>query len=152
MKNFREIEGVFYDDPNISKTDKKHIRVLEEESCVSLWKSLVSNESRHFMLLNDTEWPSLIVNKNDVFYHWLDDWNINKSENFKQELLKLPISKNEIIYYFWMQEIGIKTTWSVFCDNWINFLYEDEGCVLVCLENKTSLIFSNGRSWYGTKS
>ncbi|GAB3535473.1 hypothetical protein GCM10027342_53180 [Photobacterium alginatilyticum] len=67
-------------------------------------------------------------------------------------LSTLGIPNESVLYVFWKQEIGIGTTWNVFCQNWANFLYEDEGVILVIPGSDISVILSNGSAWYGTRS
>lgn len=147
---FKEITGVLYDDPPISDEDKKLIENLDGKS-KQIWDSLVSHSNRHFMMLIDDEWPAKLISENNVLYNWLNDWNNNHIHRFRDKLHTLPFSDNEFIYIFWMREIGIQTTWKTFCNNWINFLYEDEGFILVSQYSPNSLILSNGKSWYGLR-
>jgi len=91
----------------------------------------------------------LISKKENVLYRWLDDWNNDIIEEFKNIILSLGVPIDSEVYFFWMKEIGVKTKWQIFARNWINFLYEDEGCILVVPESERSLILSNGRAWFG---
>ncbi|HMQ10341.1 MAG TPA: DUF2947 family protein [Oligoflexia bacterium] len=103
------------------------------------------------MLMNNDEWPTKIQ-KNNVFYEWTDNWNANEPLIFQNKLLGLDITPNETIYIFWMRELAIKTLWQVFCHNWINFLYEDEGCLVFGKQMDTALLLSNGKCWVGSKT
>lgn len=145
----KEIEGVFYNQPKISEIDWQGIYVLNQEESSSLWQRYISPTNRHFMLLGDDEWPSKILKNGDFIYNWSQDWNDNNIDDFKNILLKLNIPAEAEIVFFWMQEIAIRTTWQIFINNWINFLYEDEGCILLILEKRKILILSNSNSWFG---
>ncbi len=146
----KEIEGVFHDDPKLPEEVLAKVRILEEPECISKWEEFVSEKNRHFMLLNDDEWPSEIVRSNNSFYNWFDDWNNNNYSGFGSILKKLDIPLENQIFLFWMKEIAAETTWDIFCKFWINFLYEDEGVILVVQNSNKALILSNGNSWHGT--
>ena len=147
--NIKEIPGVFYDDPIITNDDWESIYFFDENECSDLWEKYISEKNRHFMKLDSDEWPSLLVKKESILYRWLDDWNNDNIEEFKNVILNLGVPIDSEVYFFWMKEIGVKTKWQIFARNWINFLYEDEGCILVVPESKCSLVLSNGRAWFG---
>ncbi|MHC4690977.1 MAG: DUF2947 family protein [Planctomycetota bacterium] len=145
----KEIAGVFYNDPKINDDDLEGIFLLEEHECSTLWEQYVSTNNRHFMKLDKGEWPTLIAVTENVLYNCFEDWNNNNIDDFKEILLSLGIPLESPVLFFWMKEVGAKTTWQIFARNWINFLYEDEGCIVVLPEHDCSLILSNGRSWFG---
>lgn len=147
----KEIPGVFLNDPELSSTDLDRIIILDEIASEKLWHEYVSEQNRHFKELNDDEWPSKIVSKNRCLYSWGENWNDNDFDPFKFLLNGLSIPNNALLYVFWMKEIGLKTCWEVFCNNWGNFLYEDEGCILVLPEIDRSLVLSNGLAWIGER-
>jgi len=50
-----------------------------------------------------------------------------------------------------MRETAAEASWASFTANWINFLYEDEGCIVVPHDSQISVILSNGHSWVGNR-
>ncbi len=135
-----------HEDPPISEAEANQIKILSESESSDLWVKYISKYNRHYMLLGYDEFPS---GSGDTFlYYWKDDWHYRKSQKFKSKLKNLPFEKNETIIFFWMKESAIETQWSVFYNNWINFLYEDEGCILICETNPNTIILSNGLSWF----
>ncbi|CAH0525758.1 DUF2947 family protein [Vibrio hippocampi] len=150
MKN--EIAGVFYDDPKMSSKDLDQIDILSEKDCVEKWSAYISKVSRHYMRMRDDEWPVKIVSGKNCFYHWLESWNSDNFLEFSNRLQDIGIPDNSTLIVFWMREIGLKTSWGVFRRNWGNFLYEDEGCILVLPERDESLVLSNGVAWLGKRS
>ena len=147
----KEIPGVFHDDPKMSSSDLDQIAILSESTCSKEWTKFVSAVNRHFMQMEDDEWPSKIVAGNNCWYHWVEDWNEDKFSDFRVRLKSINIPSNSALFIFWMKEVGIKTSWGVFCNNWGNFLYEDEGCILVLPEHEISLVLSNGLAWLGNR-
>jgi hypothetical protein len=148
----KEISGVFHDDPKMSSHDLEQIEILSEGACSKKWIEYVSAVNRHFMQLHDDEWPAKVVDENNFMYHWQEDWNNDDFPNFRSHLQSVGLPEESVLYIFWMKEVGIKTTWGIFCNNWGNFLYEDEGCILVLPEHSKSIVLSNGQSWLGDRS
>lgn len=148
----KEIPGVFYDDPKMSENHLEQVNILSKDECSTLWQKFVSAKNRHFILLDSSEWAPKIIAENSSWYCWFQDWNNDDFSTFTTMLSTLPIPNESELHVFWMQEIGITTTWNVFCQNWSNFLYEDEGVILVIPDSDISVILSNGSAWYGTRS
>ena len=148
---FNEVPGCFHDDPPIADADKLAINVLDEPEASSRWDRLVSARNRHLMLLDQAEWPAQLVGGSPIFYLWHDDWNDDNTEPFCDELRSLEINLTQNVTVFWMRELAVESSWEVFTRNWINFLYEDEGCIVVPSRSQTCVIFSNGRSWVGQR-
>jgi len=147
----KEIPGVFHNDPNMSHNDIEKIKILSELNSSSKWENFVSLSNRHFMLLQDDEWPSKIIADDNFLYRWVEDWNEDFFLHFSSILNAIDLPGNSELYVFWMKEVGLKTNWDVFCRNWINFLYEDEGCILVLPDSDKSIVLSNGVAWLGTR-
>ena len=148
---FTEIPGCLHDDPTISDDDKSRIVVLPEAESQKLWDELVSASNRHFMLLDPSEWPARLVNDNPLFYRWHDDWNANKPDHRTDKLNELDVSGTDELRVFWMREIGARTNWDTFTRNWMNFLYEDEGSIILPASGTMALVFSNGHVWAGNR-
>lgn len=148
----KEIPGVFHDDPKMSSEDLDEINILSESKCAEAWTEYVSTANRHFMQMQDDEWPFKVVAGNHCWYQWVEDWNDDNFSEFSSRLQTIGIPEKSTLFVFWMKEIGLKTNWGVFCKNWGNFLYEDEGCILVLPEHEESLVLSNGSAWLGKRS
>lgn len=148
----KEIPGVFHDDPKMSSEDLEEIYILSESECAEKWSEYVSATNRHFMQLQDGEWPARIVFGNSPWYNWVEDWNGDSFSGFSSRLESIGIPEESTLIVFWMKETGLKTNWGVFRKNWGNFLYENEGCILVLLEHEESLVLSNGSAWLGKRS
>ncbi len=146
----KEIEGVFYNQPKMSAADWEGIFRLSDAISSSLWQRYISPTNRHFMLLDNSEWPSKIVKDENFLYNWSTAWNAQSPEDFQNILQGLVIPTDSEIFFFWMKELALKTTWQIFCRNWMNFLYEDEGCILIIPEQQKALVLSNGQAWFAS--
>ena len=151
MSPLAEIEGKFYDDPPIPESLHDSLHILDESEVRALWSEHVSSESRHFMLMADHEWPAIITSSSDPIHYWNDDWNSNRLSDLTLKLEASGIPGEELTLIFWMKESGMRTKWGTFCGHWINFLYEDEGCIVLFPLRNQAYIFSNGRVWSGSR-
>ena len=147
-----EIEGVFYDDPEIPEERRDTISVLSREDAGERWDKYVSSNNRHFMLMDDSEWPAKIISSSEPFVYWADFWNSNLSDKVGDQLKsEFGVSPAETVLVFWMKEHCVETVWSTFCDHWVNFLYEDEGVMILFPRIAQAFVFSNGRAWVGER-
>jgi hypothetical protein len=147
----KEVPGAFIDDPKMSSDDLDKVYVFSEVESSQKWVEFVSTLNRHFMLMHNGEWPSRVITDGNFLYRWIDDWNRDDFNGFSSRLQSIGIPEDSTLYVFWMKELGLKTVWSVFRRNWGNFLYEDEGCILVFPEQKSAFVFSNGSAWLGER-
>ncbi|GAA0182540.1 hypothetical protein SH2C18_49010 [Clostridium sediminicola] len=131
----------YFNDEEISvpKKDMKNIKPLSIKYSGLLWETYVSRRNRHFMLL-DTNDKQLLLEKDA--YNWLNDWNEGKYENFREYLIEtMPYNFKDTIIVFWSKESAIETNWSIFLKHWANFLFDDEGVILINTNNENVLVF-----------
>lgn len=116
-----------------------NIKPFSEWYSELLWGRYISNRNRHFKLL-DSKDKLKQLNKND--YNWLDDWNTGTYENFSNYLRENVLyNQNDTILVFWSKETAVETNWSIFIEHWANFLFDDEGIVLINTTNENVLVF-----------
>jgi len=151
MSPLTEIEGTFYNDPPIPEAKHEEIKILAQSEVQELWDRYISAINRHFMLLGDEEWPAVLTGSSEPIDFWHEDWNENVFTRITDRLRGFGISQVEPALIFWMREHGIETNWQIFCSHWINFLYEDEGCIVLFPKDLNVFIFSNGRVWHGRR-
>jgi hypothetical protein len=140
----------FDNDIKIDDKDTDKIKPLNEDFSSQLWDKFISTKNRHFMLLDNDEWPILLA-RTDSIYNWQNDWNQINIPNFQEVLIKhVNISMDSIILFFWMKERAIQTSWEIFLKYWINFLFDDECPILLSIETHKAIIFGpHGQTWFG---
>lgn len=116
-------------EPKITQHDYSLIKPFTEGYATLLWKENIC-AARHLMLSDKSDWVNALPLAS---YNWMDDWNAGNIKGMSRFLSdSVPINTDETIWFFWMEESGVETTWGVFSRNWINFLYEDEAPILYC--------------------
>jgi hypothetical protein len=140
MEHF-DCNWFFYmEDIRIPDEDFSKIKPLSEEYSSNLWEEFISKKNRHLRLLDREEWPSSLKRIN---YNFIDDWNSNNYEGLAYNLgEEVSFEENELILFFWMKECAIETTWGMFLKYWVNFLFDDEGPILISTEKEEAVSFS----------
>jgi hypothetical protein len=133
-------EWYFYDEEiRVPNEDIKNIKPLSVNYSEILWEKNISNRNRHFSLLDSNDNLSLLEKKD---YNWLDDWNNGTYENFRNYLyINLPYTPYDTIIVFWSKESSVETKWNTFVKYWANFLFDDEGVILINTTNENVLVF-----------
>ncbi|MBM7870717.1 late competence protein required for DNA uptake (superfamily II DNA/RNA helicase) [Clostridium pascui] len=139
----------FYDESiRVRDEEITMIKPLTEIYSKLLWEKYINTEKRHVMLLGKNELHPL----QRIEYNWQDDWNINEYKNMRKCLRYVLSYKDEdVIFILYMKEISIETTWSIFLKHWINFLFEDEGVIVVNERNENIIVFRNGALFVGKR-
>jgi hypothetical protein len=130
----------FYDEEiRVPNEDIKNIKPLSVNCSEVLWGKYISNRNRHFALLDSDDNLSLLEKKD---YNWLDDWNNGTFQNFRNYLnINIPNKQSDTIIVFWSKESSVETKWNIFIKYWANFLFDDEGVILINTKNENVLVF-----------
>ena len=153
----KEIEGFLHDDPKLPQKAADSIAVLGRSQAEKLWDRFIGagrvlTKRRHFMLLSENEWPSQLTRTALSSFEWAEDWDANRHGPFRDWLrTHCDASDDSSVHILYMREHCVTTLWTTFCDHWINFLYEDEGVILLLPSRAEAFLFSNGRAWVGRR-
>jgi len=129
----------------IKDTDLTKIKPMAKDRANVLWDAFISRQVDHPDFFKKGDWPF-----NDNNWHEQGKWE----EEDLPELITTHIAwdNNTVVYYCSNRDNVIETTWAVFKRCWKNFLFMDDGCILVGKKRKESVQFnSNGTFKVGTK-
>ncbi|MCL2671444.1 MAG: DUF2947 domain-containing protein [Clostridiales bacterium] len=152
--------------PVVDENDLKNIRPFSKEYASKYWSDNIYSE--HHLQIGAGNLYSLYYAPNskkenlqigssnnwictlqEAEYNWMNDWNddnIQGLPGFLSSCVDLP--EDELIIFFWSKSRGLETTWGVFLRNWINFLYDDESPILICLRTGYSIRFGQTGTLY----
>ncbi|GKX68629.1 DUF2947 domain-containing protein [Inconstantimicrobium mannanitabidum] len=141
----------YVEDMKIPDEDINTIRPLSKEYSSLIWNENISSLKHHFALFREEEKQLLQLEKVD--YDWQEDWNNDQYDNLKEYLSKnIPYITSDKIIVFWQKQSSVETGWEIFLKHWPNFLFEDEGVVLMNKTNDNILLFtSDGRLQMGKR-
>lgn len=145
MEEFQNKWFFYVEDMKIPDKDINSIKPLSKEYSSLIWNQNISSLKHHFALLREEEKQLLQLEKVD--YDWQEDWNNDQYDNLKEYLCKnISYSTSDKIIVFWQKQSSVETSWGIFLKHWPNFLFEDEGVVLINKANDNILLFtSDGR-------
>jgi hypothetical protein len=135
----------------INETDLTKIKPMVKDRANVLWDTFISRQVDHPDFFKKGDWPFDQSNWQDQG-KWEGIWDSNE-ENLP-ELITISIlwDNNTVVYYCSNRENVIETTWAVFKRCWKNFLFMDDGCILIGKKRKESVQFnSNGSFKVGIK-
>ena len=135
----------------ISESDLLKIKPMIAERASVLWDTFISRQVDHPDSFKKGDWP---FDKNN----WIDQakWETlwDSDDMALPELIEKHLNwdQNTVVYYCTTRQNVIETSWGVFKRCWKNFLFMDDGCILVGKKRKESVQFnSNGTFKVGTK-
>lgn len=135
----------------ISDVDLSKIKPMTKERANVLWDAFISRQVDHPDFFKKGDWPFDQSNWQDQG-KWEGIWDSN--EESLPELIAASITwdNNTVVYYCSNRDNVIETTWAVFKRCWKNFLFMDDGCILIGKKRKESVQFnSNGSFKVGNK-
>jgi len=135
----------------ISDEDKTKIKPMEALRATTFWNAFVSNQVDHPDFFKKGDWA---FNQNTWLEqgNWEPSWDSEDNDLPELILEHLNWPNNTVVYYCNSRSHVIETTWEVFKRCWKNFLFMDDGPVLVGKKRDQVVQFmSNGTFRVGSK-
>jgi hypothetical protein len=106
------------------------IKPLSEASANQVWLQLISKKVNHPDLFLKDDWPSQQQTW-QVTQQWQQQWESDDSD--MPEIIDeyLQWEGNTIVYFCYHADNIIETTWDIFRAHWKNFLFLDNGPILL---------------------
>jgi hypothetical protein len=135
----------------IADTDLLKIKPMSAERANIVWDTFISRQVDHPDFFKKGDWPS--DNNNWVEQgKWESIWDSN--EDNLPELIQnhLDWDQNTVVYYCSSRDNVIETSWLIFKRHWKNFLFMDDGPILLGKKRQQVVQFnSNGQFKIGQK-
>lgn len=136
----------------ISDEDMQEIKPLTEMRAEQIWSEHISRECSHPEHFADKDWAAQDSNWLEKDF-WQSAWDSNSDE--LPSLLKEYVAswdENITVYFCYQSDHIIETKWGVFKRHWKNFLFFDNGPVLLGRKRKeVAQFFDNGSYRIGTR-
>ncbi len=135
----------------ISDGDLTKIKPMTKDRANVVWDTFISRQVDHPDFFKKGDWP---FDKNNWQEQgkWEGIWDSN--EDSLPELITSHIAwdNNTVVYYCSNRDNVIETTWAVFARCWKNFLFMDDGPILIGKKRSQVVQFtSNGYFNIGEK-
>lgn len=135
----------------ISEQDAALIKPMTEQRATTLWKSSISKQVDHPDFFRKGDWPFAITTWQEQG-EWEAVWESDEMALPELILEHLEWDDQTVVYYCNDQQSVIETTWAVFKRCWKNFLFMDDGALLIGKKRKQVVqFFSNGSFQIGSK-
>ncbi|MDG3088189.1 DUF2947 domain-containing protein [Vibrio hannami] len=126
----------------VSETDLESIKPMTQARSAQFWQQNISAMSPDADRFSREDWPS----KKDA---WIseEDWSVEweaDEEALPQAILDHIDWQDDVTVYFCYEKYNvIETKWSVFKRCWKNFLFYDDGPILIGRRRKEALWFNS---------
>lgn len=126
----------------VDEDDLALIKPMTQARAAQFWKENISAQSPDADRLAKSDWPA-----NDSNWlsecDWMADWE-SDDEPMPAEVLEHIQWQDDVTVYFCYEKYNvIETKWSVFKRCWKNFLFFDDGPILVGRRRQEALWFSS---------
>jgi len=130
----------------IDDKTKAAIKPYTESVSNQLWNQYISQQSSHPSQFAMNDWP----NKSNTWSgngNWQEAWDSDKND--LPELLQQHIDwdDNTNVLFFYDSDRVVETTWKVFKASWKNFLFFDDGPILLGKKRKQAVQFMQDGSF-----
>jgi len=135
----------------ISESDLTKIKPMAKDRANVVWDTFISRQVDHPDFFKKGDWPFDKSNWQEQG-KWEGIWDSNE-ENLP-ELINTHIAwdNNTVVYYCSARDNVIETTWAIFKRCWKNFLFMDDGPILIGKKRQQVVQFtSNGYFKIGDK-
>ncbi|GLX80167.1 hypothetical protein tinsulaeT_35070 [Thalassotalea insulae] len=128
------------------------IKVMTEQRAMVLWDTFISKSADHPDFFKAGDWPFDKKTWSDNG-KWQGIWE-NDEQALPQAIsTHLQWDDNTVVYYCLSRKQVIETNWNIFKTYWKNFLFLDDGSLLIGKKRNEVVQFSaNGQFKIGNKS
>jgi len=128
----------------ISEQDKAQIKPMTAQRATTLWQSSISKQADHPDFFKKGDWP-FDLNNWQQQGEWEPTWDSEQMALPELLAAHLDWENETLVYYCNSQTRIIETRWEVFKRCWKNFLFMDDGALLIAKRRKQAVqFFSNG--------
>ncbi|MGB1262589.1 MAG: DUF2947 family protein [Cognaticolwellia sp.] len=136
----------------ISDSDKAKIKPMTANRAKVLWDGAISKQVDHPDFFKKGDWPDNGSSWTDTG-KWESIWDSDDSALPDAILAQLKWDNNTVVYYCSARNNVIETTWAVFQRCWKNFLFMDDGAILIGKKRNEAVQFlATGYFKVGNKS
>lgn len=132
--------------------DLEKIKPMTQARASQFWKENVSPQSPDAERLSPQDWPSKASNWKEEI-SWMAHWEADEPE-MPEEILNFIDWQDDVTIYFCYEKYNIlETKWAVFKKHWKNFLFYDDGPILLGRRRSEALWFAtNGTVKIGNRA
>lgn len=132
--------------------DLAEIKPLGAQAAGDIWHSYISPEANHYTTFASSDWPQKKSSWLDSA-DWQQAWESDSLELPEELSAHIDWQPETLVYFCYDAEQVIETRWSVFQRAWKNFLFFDDGPILVGKKRAQAVqFFQDGQFKIGSRS
>ena len=117
------------------------IKPFSKPRAGQLWGQLISSQCNFTDQFDKGDWAHNQDNWTEQA-DWQTPWDDDDNVELPEEVLAfLPWDDNSKVYFCYEKYNMIETTWGIFRQHWKNFLFYDDGALLISAKRKEALSF-----------
>ncbi|RJX68369.1 DUF2947 family protein [Vibrio sinensis] len=118
------------------------IKPMDQLRSAQLWKENISAQSPDADRLSSSDWPMKESNWSDSV-DWMTAWE-SDDESLPESVLEHIDWQDDVTVYFCYEKYNvIETKWVTFKKHWKNFLFYDDGPILIARRRNEALWFDS---------
>ncbi|ARC91905.1 hypothetical protein B6A42_07095 [Vibrio coralliilyticus] len=126
----------------VPEQDLAQIKPMTQARAAQLWKENISAQSPDAERLSSGDWPMKDSNWKESL-DWMAAWEADE-EVLPEGVAEFIDWQDDVTVYFCYEKYNvIETKWSVFKKHWKNFLFYDDGPILIGRRRKEALWFDS---------
>ncbi|CAH0539591.1 DUF2947 domain-containing protein [Vibrio marisflavi] len=126
----------------VPEQDLEMIKPMSAQRSAQFWKENISPQSPDAERLSSQDWPSKDANWSGEV-DWMHNWEEDEL-GLPEEVLEHIDWQDDVTVYFCYEKYNvIETKWLIFKNNWKNFLFYDDGPILLARRRKQALWFNS---------
>ncbi|GAD79203.1 DUF2947 domain-containing protein [Vibrio ezurae] len=126
----------------IPEQDLAAIMPMTQAKSSVFWKDNISKQSPDAERMSSQDWATSNQNWLDSV-NWMSNWE-SDDQGLPDEIFEHIDWQDDVTVYFCYEKYNvIQTTWSIFKAHWKNFLFFDDGPILVARRRKQALWFTS---------
>ncbi|RRJ82654.1 DUF2947 domain-containing protein [Aestuariirhabdus litorea] len=114
----------------VQEAELQQITPLGEARSLQLWQQHVSRQSQHPEQFGGDDWAAAAQTWQEEG-QWQERWESDQADLPEELLEALDWADNTVVYFCYHSRDVIETNWGVFRRHWKNFLFFDEGPLLL---------------------
>ena len=120
----------------------KAIKPMSADRSSQLWKENISSQSPDAERLSSSDWPMKESNWS-MKVDWMQAWESDEN-SMPDDIIDFIDWQDDVTVYFCYEKYNIlETKWSAFKKYWKNFLFYDDGPILIARRRNEALWFNS---------
>ncbi len=126
----------------VPASDLAQIKPMDPARSAQLWKEQISPQSPDSERFSSSDWPEKTTNWQQSV-SWMAEWE-SDNENLPEAVLAAIDWQDDVTVYFCYEKYNIiETKWAIFKKHWKNFLFYDDGPILIGRRRREALWFDS---------